>query len=129
MLPTERPGVAWAATRHQVVAEALDRATATLLAEFAGRLPAEVILDQLDYACQQLLAAGVTRGAEFGHRITGPCAVMCPLRTGTRRNQVPPRRGRRGHREKGAEAPSRQPDRSAPGRTGEERSLRCASMS
>jgi hypothetical protein len=62
VLPTERPGVAWAATRHQVVAEALDRATATLLAEFAGRLPAKVILDQLDYARQQSLAAGVRAG-------------------------------------------------------------------
>jgi hypothetical protein len=62
VLPTERPGVVWAATRHQVVAEALDRATATLLAEFAGRLPAEVVLDQLDHACRQLLAAGVRGG-------------------------------------------------------------------
>ena len=81
-------------------------------------------------SCLSAVAGGRgPRGSEFGHRVTGPCAVMCPLRTGTRRNQVPPRRGRRGHREKGAEARSRQPDGPAPGRTGEERSLRCASMS
>ena len=40
---TDRLGVMWAAARHQVVDEALDRAPATLLAEFAGRLPAVVL--------------------------------------------------------------------------------------
>lgn len=43
---TDRPGVMWAAVRRQVVAETLARVTGSVLAEFAHRLAAEVVLDQ-----------------------------------------------------------------------------------